>query len=85
MNYWKSYLSKGNDYYSNKICSIGDMSAVIYFPKFGRGKDLQNSILLKEQLEKKTNKQLKPQFLFQNSEIYLPNPFEVHIVALEIK
>lgn len=38
-----TYVVKGNDYYSNKICSQGDTSTVIYFSKFGGG-DLQHSI-----------------------------------------
>ena len=31
-------LSKENDYYSNKICSLGDISTVIYFSKFAVGR-----------------------------------------------
>lgn len=43
-------LSKVNNYYSHKIYSQGDTSTVVYFSKFGAGKDLHNSILLKGQI-----------------------------------
>ena len=53
-------LSKGNDYYSRKICSVGDTSTVIYFSKFAVGRGLQHSILLKTTKTKTKQQQKKP-------------------------
>lgn len=61
MSCWKSsFLSfffnkmtcvvKGNDYYSNKICSQGDTSTVIYFSKFGEGRGPTAFYFLKEKI-----------------------------------